>query len=505
MGEYDIDGMWIDGENWASRPDWSDACKALFKERTGIENVPTGSGDPHWQEWLAFHRDLFVKHVTRYTEAVHALKPSCMVTSNWMYSVRQPEDPEAPIDWLSGDFDPSFGSERAMAEARFIASRGMPWDLMAWSFLQTGNQGWTTKTAVHLCQEVSTVMAQGGAVFIYDNPQRSGRLTEWHQDILAETAAFCRARQPYCHKTQTIPQVAVLHSESSYYQYNDPLFNFGSANQAMEGAMFALLENGYSVDILNETSLTRNMNEYKLIVVPEAEHVPDALKTALAEYVRQGGRLLLSGVHVAEQYGELTGVAKADSGPRGGWVPAGNGAVKVSGDYQPVTLLTAVELAPLLSQQEPVLNRSGQIASTLNHYGNGMVAAIYGPVFRNYYNCNYPAMRRFIGDTVTAVESADLIRMHGPWFIEMAARAKENTICLQFVNRGVSGYLSPKRHMVEQVPDSGGFTVTVPLSERPRRCFMAPDPTGLDWTWENGLLNVTISGIHIYNILVIEI
>ena len=33
-------------------------------------------------------------------------------------------------------------------------------------------------------------------------------------------------------------------------------------------------------------------------------------KTALAEYVRQGGRLLLSGVHVAEQYGRLTGVQR---------------------------------------------------------------------------------------------------------------------------------------------------------------------------------------------------
>lgn len=502
--EYDIDGMWIDGENWASQPDWSDACKALFKERTGIETAPLKAGDPNWHTWLSFQRDLFTEHVTRYTEAVHALKPTCMVTSNWMYSVRQPEEPVAPIDYLSGDFDPSFGSERAMAEARFISSRGKPWDLMAWSFLQTNNQGWTFKTAVHLCQEVSTVMAQGGAVFIYDNPQRSGRLTEWHQDTLAEVARFCRARQPYSHKTHTLPQAAILHSESSYYRYNDPLFNFGPANQPMEGALFALLENGCSVDILNEATLMRKMSEYPLIVVPEAENVPDAVRAALADYVRQGGRLLLTGVHVAEQYGELAGVTKSEAARAGGWVPAGNGAAKVAGDYQPTTLQTAVELAPVLAQQEPGLNRRDFAASTLNQYGDGTVAAIHGPIFRNYHQGRYPLIRRFIGDTIAGLSVPRLIQVRGPWYIEMAARTKGGSLHLQFVNRGVSGYLSPNYHMVEHVPDSGPFTVTAPLQKRPRRCYMAPDPAGLEWTWKDGLLTASISGLHIHNVLIIE-
>lgn len=502
--EYDIDGMWIDGENWASLPDWSDACKALFKERTGIETVPMNASDAHWHDWLAFQRDLFTEHVTRYTEAVHALKPTCMVTSNWMYSVRQPEEPTAPIDYLSGDFDPSFGSERAMAEARFISSRGKPWDLMAWSFLQTNNQGWTTKTAEHLCQEVSTVMAQGGAVFIYDTPQRSGRLNEWHQDLFAEVARFCRARQPYSHKTQTLPQAAILHSETSYYQYNDPLFNFGTANQPMEGAMFALLENGYSVDILNEATLMKKMAEYPLIVVPEAEHVPDNVKAALADYAAKGGRLLLTGVHVAEQYAGLAGVAKAEGARAGGWLPAGNGAAKVSGDYQPTTLQSAVELAPVLAQQEPGLNRRGFAGATLNQHGEGRVAAIHGPIFRNYFLARYPLMRRFIGDVLASLDTPGLIRVQGPWHIEMAARVKDDKTLLQFVNRGVSGYLSPNYHVVEHVPESGSFTVTVPLAQRPKRCYMAPDPVGLDWTWKDGILTADISGFHIHTVLVIE-
>lgn len=502
--EYDIDGMWIDGENWASHPCWCDRCKQAFTEATGIAEIPSKAGDPSWFEWLAFQRGLFVRHVTNVVNAVHEVKPTCMVTSNWMYSVRQPEAMEAPIDYLSGDFDPSFGAERACAEARFISSRGKPWDLMAWSFLNTGGQGWTFKTVPHLCQEVSVVLAQGGSVFIYDTPQRSGRLTRWHQELLGQVADFCRERKDYCFRTQTLPQIALLHSETSYYILNDPLFNFAAANQAMEGALHALLENGYSVDILNEQRMIERFSEYPVVVVPEQEFLPDTVKQALRDYVENGGRLLLSGAHVAAQYGELSGVAPREGEQFSGWVPADNGAATVGGTFQAVTLTGAQMLAPLLSQQEPELNRRGTAAATINRFGNGVVAAIHGPVFKSYHQSHYPRLRRFIGDVFQALDGKALVRLEGPWWIEMAVRQKDEKLLIQFINRGTAGYLASNRHMVEHVPDTGPFTVTVPLSERPRRCCMAPDEAGLEWTWNEGVLTAKIAGLAIHNVLVIE-
>ncbi len=502
--DYDIDGMWIDGENWASHPDWSAACQAAFTKETGIIDIPKKSGDPHWLEWLAFQRALFVKHVTDYTNAVHQLKPECMVTSNWMYSVRQPEEMEAPIDYLSGDFDPSFGSERAMAEGRFISSRGKPWDLMAWSFLQIHDQGWTTKPAVHLCQEVSTVLAQGGAIFIYDQPQRSGKLTDWHQDIFAEVAHFCRKRQAFSHRTESIPQVVVLHSENSYYRYNSPLYNFGGANAAMEGALFALLENGYSVDIMNEATLGARLSEYPLVVIPEAENVSDAFKSKLSAYVEAGGRLIVSGAHVALQYGDLAGVSPA-SGTAIGWLPAGNGAVKCSGSYQKTVLNGARVLHPVLENQSiPADDKELVPASTLNQVGQGSVAAIHGPIFRNYFQGRYPGLRQVIGDVAAALETPGLSRTCAPWYVEMALRKKDGRTFAHFVNRSVSGYQSSYYHLVEHVPDAGAFSIEIPMAEKPQRCYMSPDPVGLEWHWKDGVLSANISALHIHNILVIE-
>ncbi len=502
--EYDIDGMWIDGENWACKPDWSDACQKAFTEKTGIAEIPKKSSDAHWQEWLQFNRELFVQHVTRYVEAVHQAKPTCMVTSNWMYSVRQPEQMQAPIDYLSGDFDPSFGAERAMAEARFMGSRGKPWDLMAWSFLQTGEQGWTFKTVPHMCQELATVLAQGGSIFIYDTPVRSGRLLEWHQDVLAQVAQFCRKRQQFCHKTQTIPQVAILHSESSYYEFNDPLYNFGRANRAMEGALHAVLENGYSADILNEETLSAHLSEYPVVIVPEAKNVPDSLKAKLKEYVTNGGKLVLSGTFVADQYADIAGVEKRAEAPQGGWLPVQGESVNACGPFQPTKPTTAETLAVMLSERDPQLDKRDFPAATRNRVGKGMVTAAYGDIFDAYLAGHYPGLRRFIGDMLNALDVTPLIHVDGPWWVEMAARKKDGKTLIQFVNRSTGGYLSPSRHMVEQVPDAGTFTVTVPMPEKPKRCFLAPDEAGLDWSWSNGVLKAKIGGLQIHNVLVIE-
>ena len=504
VNDYQIDGMWIDGENWASAPCYCDRCKAEFTKRTGIAEVPTKRDMPNWEQWLAFQRDLFVEHVTKFTNAVHAVNPNVMVCSNWMYSVRQPGQVAAPIDYLSGDFDPSFGTDRACAEARFISSRGMTWDLMAWSFLQTGEQGWTFKTVPHLCQELAVVIAQGGAMFIYDQPQRSGRLTGWHQDLLAEVAQFCRARQPYSFQTQTVPQVAILHSQAHYYRNNAPLFNFGTANKAMEGALHAALENGYSVDILNEETLLERMAQYGIVIVPEQDGLPENVTKGLQAYVENGGRLLISGPDVAKQHSALAGV-EAVEGQRGqSWVPAENGCVTVAGPWQNTKLTTARELAPLLSQQEPELNKTGVSASTVNKVGKGVVVAIHGPIFNIYHSAHYPALRRFVGDALNALDAENVIRLDGPWWIEMSARQKDDKTLIQFVNRSCAGYMSPSRHMVESVPDSGPFTVRIPRPERPRRCYMAPDKAGLEWTWKDGKLTAKISGLGIHNVLVIE-
>ncbi len=80
---YDVDGFWVDGECWAVLCCWCERCTTEFRQRTGIEKIPADAAQPHWAEWRAFHRQLFVEHVTEYTNAVHERKQDCLVVSSW--------------------------------------------------------------------------------------------------------------------------------------------------------------------------------------------------------------------------------------------------------------------------------------------------------------------------------------------------------------------------------------------------------------------------------------
>jgi hypothetical protein len=131
IDEYDVDGFWVDGDIWATKPCYCQRCTAAFGSEYGSQfaTVPRASADPGWQEWLILQRHSYESYVRAYVEAVHQRKPGCLVCTNWLYSARHPDDVTIPVDYLSGDFSSIWGLERATVEARFLDSRGMAWDL----------------------------------------------------------------------------------------------------------------------------------------------------------------------------------------------------------------------------------------------------------------------------------------------------------------------------------------------------------------------------------------
>ena len=210
IDDYDIDGIWVDGDNWAVRDCYCPRCREEFYKRTGIKDAPGDEKEENWDAWRAFQRDSLEEFVGKYANAVHERRQTCAVCSNWMYSMRHPGKVKVPVDYISGDFTSSFGCERAEMEGRYIDAHRMPWLLMAWSFCNPSPElsVHQMKNPVHLCQEAAEVMSCGGGVFLYNQPQRSGWLTSWHQDIFAKVAEFCRERQPFCQNTESLPDVA---------------------------------------------------------------------------------------------------------------------------------------------------------------------------------------------------------------------------------------------------------------------------------------------------------
>lgn len=515
---YDVDGFWVDGENWASKPCYCDRCTTEFAKRTGISEIPKDAEHDHWDAWLAFHRDLFVEHVAHYAQAVHARKESCAICSNWMYTMRQPDPIRAPVDYLSGDFDWMWGADRAAVEGRLLDSRQMSWDLMAWGFTKTGpmreDPPWVMKPAVHLCQEVSEVVALGGAVMIYDTPQRSGPLTDWHQDTLAQVARFCRSRKELCFKTETVPQAAILHLPEHLYAENQPLYNNGKAAEAVEGALHALLETHRSTDILTEEAALERMQSYTLVVIPERTRPSERIRLALKEYVEQGGTLLLTGASAAADYPELVGASAIDSTettPRvhGGdpasasvYLPVGRKAVPVAGPWQPVKPDDGTEVwSYCLSQQEPAKDATDRPAVTRHPLVHGAVITAHGPLFRNYYIGHYPLLRDFIDGLVERMDLPWAVELDAPHRLELIIRRRDDALLVNLINRGAGEALSPRRVVVEELPPVEHVTVRIRRDERPASVTVVPEDRPAEWRYDDGIVTIKLERVDIHSVV----
>ncbi len=170
-------------------------------------------------------------------------------------------------------------------------------------------------------QEAAVVLMQGGGFQIYHQPTRSGHIVE---PIIAQeeaVAAFCRARQAVSHKSATVPQVALLLSSESFWDRSDAVFSpWGDVFLELEGALHALLNLHYSVDILAEHQLGPRLKEFPLVVVPDSHKLTNEFRQALTDYVVAGGSLLLLGEKCARLFEPILGVdARRRAGPdRGG-------------------------------------------------------------------------------------------------------------------------------------------------------------------------------------------
>jgi hypothetical protein len=169
-GNYDVDGVWVDGDCWSAIPDYSPAALEAFQKATGITMIPRQSDDPHWFEFLEIHREAFRRYLRHYVTEVKRTHPTFQICSNWAFSDRMPEPVGAPVDFLSGDCSPGNSVNHARVVGRYLARQGLPWDLMAWSFFwsrQVMDGKPVPKPVVQVQREAAVILSLGGGFQAY--------------------------------------------------------------------------------------------------------------------------------------------------------------------------------------------------------------------------------------------------------------------------------------------------------------------------------------------------
>jgi len=514
IDRYEVDGFWIDGDLWASQPCYCERCRAAFAERTGIVEPPTDPADPNWPAWITFALDSFYEYVNRYVDAVHNRKPGVLVCSNWLQTVRNPGPPVATTDWISGDNTWVWGLDASRCEARFISTRGKPWDIMLWSFYCSHGMGdptspWTFKPVQMLQQEAAVTLALGGNVQVYENPGpvRNGQLIPWRMQGIGEVAAFVKARRTLCQDTETIPQIAVLHSEAHVLQHRGANLMWGVDTAAVQGATFCLLENAYNVDILDEWALLEQLDHFPVVVAPEQDEMSDTMVAALRRYVERGGKLLLTGAGAVDRFGEaFLGVRAGEVLDKGTYhVPSGHGAAPVySARWQTVEPTTAVGVGHL--------GRSGLLderlldapAWTLHAVGEGAVALIPYEIFRHFDRNRYPLVRTFVGEVLARLVGPLPVRARVPVCVDVILRKRDEVTLVHLINRSSGLPNVPTSGAVDEIMPVGPITIAIDRATAPRDVRLAFEEAPLTWTFAGGTLTVALERVQIHAAIVVE-
>lgn len=449
-GDYDVDGVWVDGECWATIPDYGERALRLFRESTGIIDIPKSAADPHWYEWMQFNREGFRKYLRHYTASVRAEYPDFQICSNWAFTHHMPEPVSVALDFLSGDYSPNNSVNSARFAGRYLTLQGLPWDLMAWSFSYKPFPR-EQKPAIQLKREAAIVLALGGGFQAYFTQNRDGSVRLEELQVMAEVAKFARERQPWCHNSVQIPQVALLLSTSDYQHNAKSLFPQYKGQS--QGVLQCLLESQYSVDLLSEEILAPDMSRFPIIVIPEWENISPSFCTDLVDYVKDGGSLLIIGQETSEQFATLIDMQLLDS--------------------------------KFVSQS----------------LGKGKIGFLPLGVGAEYEETGDTKLRKQLNTAVEALFPNPLVEVSGSPWIDVSISKLNGKRLVHLVN--TSGD-HKGAGIIKSIEPIGPIQLSISCDRKPSKIALQPEGRVLDYTYTNGKAHVTVDEVNIYEIMVIE-
>ena len=455
-GEYQVDGIWVDGECWATMPDYGERAQKLFRETTGIDTIPRGPGDPHWFEWMQFHREAFRSYMRHYTAAVRSEYPEFQICGNWAFTDHMPEPVSVAVDFLSGDYSPNDSVNFARYSGRFLVHQGVPWDLMAWSFSYPSPR--QQKTAVQLKREAAVVLALGGGFQAYFTQNRDGSVRLEEMGVMAEVAKFARERQPYCFRSIQIPQVAVLYSVDAYQRNAPGLFARYGDNEKMRGVLQCLLELQYSVDIVTEHTLGRDLERFPMIVVPEWNYLQPTFRDDLVRYVENGGKLFVIGEETCKLFTDAFGEQFGD---------------------EEAKILTSVIREP----------------------GQGAVAFLAQAIGQEYAKTGDKNIREIVGATAKKLFPEPLVEVTGSQWVDVSLSKLGDKRMVHLVN--TSGN-HREMQIIEEIEPVGSLQVVLRCDTKPERITLQPEGKVYDFAFADGKATLTVDSVPIYSILVVE-
>lgn len=306
---FTLDGMFYDMTFWPA------VCRCPFcveqYRRAGLWPLPQrNDGDPAWRR-LTELRTASIGEFARFvTETTRRLMPGVSVEHNYAHGVAadsadiaSSELVNEQCDYTGGDLYGDLYNHSFTAKYYYGVTKHPPFEYMTCRCDRTLAAHTVSKSEDALAAEVMLTAAHHGASLIIDAIDPRGTLDARVYDRIGRVFARQIPYEPYFTGTLRA-DVGVYYSTTG--RYNSRGLSYTSKTCSL-GAARVLTEAHIPFGILSNAA-TGRAADYRMILAPGIAGISDGNRRDLAEYVRAGGTLYISGTEDASLLAELLGV-----------------------------------------------------------------------------------------------------------------------------------------------------------------------------------------------------
>ncbi len=519
---YEFDEFFFDfAANANLAPCYCEHCKAAYRKAHDAE-LPVSHDERGWDQYARWFREVGYAYEQRMAAAIHDYQPDVRVGFNWAYSTRMPEPPREYVGYLTMDPEPNILNYSL--EGRYLATLDLPYEVMMQRFIEQWGD-WTMKPVQVLRQEFATVLANGGTCILGDKFYPDGTIEPAIYKRVAGLYDFVERREPLMEDVRPAPNLAVLHSASTFYGTGSRLFSNEHALAKIRGAHKMLVQSNEHFNIVNERTLRDTLAAYACVILPEQEVLAPETISALFDYVVNGGTIVASYPFPRELdmlFGlEFEGETESPWGYVGEMVKAlrrgvHNMPLVVHGHFGRFDVLRSQPLAAHVEPypvkgyvahnwQEPPPNRpSGYASITQNVMGKGRAVAIAGPIFSSYAQHDYPELRKVLANILALTLFERRLVVDAPPCVEVVHWKNDRDDKIHLVNTRVEHQndrlwsLSEASVAVEKV------RVSLERPKRPKTVTLEPQGRRLKFAYRRGRVQFTIPRIKTHVCVIVK-
>ncbi|MBS3848317.1 alpha-L-fucosidase [Devosia sp. BSSL-BM10] len=477
-------------------------------------------------------KDEWVNEVFRseMSAALRAEFPGLRVFYNCGHIHKQGPQRFAPYSHLELESLPTggWGYDHFPSSARYAATLGLDFLAHTGKFHTSWGEFGGFKHPDALEYETAQMVALGSKCLVGDQLHPNGAINPDTYASIAPAYARIEKLEPFLDGAKQISEVAILSAE-----YFHPVGDRN--NHADDGAAQMLLELKRPFDVIDPSA---DFGSYRVIILPDTVPVDSVLAHRLDGYLKQGGKLLLSGCSALGADGEFAVPTGVRSGGEVGFEPSYLRAGKaldasmtetpfvVYGTAQEIESQGAQVLADVV---RPYFNRTYQHFSSHAHapddpdakpLGAGVtlhngVGYVAYPIFSIYHAMGQPLYKYVVRGLLDKLlpDPALLTDLPSAGRATLVRQAEHgrHMVHLLYGPPQVRGKAVPTdegsrvMEMIEDIPAIGPVSVRVRLQERPGRAYEALSGAELPITdFGDGYYGVSVEKLKIHTAVVFE-